>query len=347
MAAILCASLAMASPRAPESKTLSSLATPCGPLTLGFLLGAGLVAAAVILRRRRPSEAALEAQVWERTRQLLEVNRQLELSIARWQQTQAKLIAADRLASLGALASAVAHELNNPLAFVSSNLRFVKGELEVGASVDPVDLTVALGEALEGAERMAEIIRDLRRLSRCEGDEACAVEVLPLLDAATNVTFSPVRGKASLVKDFKPLPKVTAHEGRLGQVFLNLMLNAVQALSFEAERPPEVRVSTWTCPDGRAAVEIGDNGRGLSEEQRARIFEPTFTSEPDRVGLSICDALIRELGGELEAHSRPGEGTRFRVLLPPAKAPLRASPTDASGVVILDGERAKPQSDAR
>jgi signal transduction histidine kinase len=159
---------------------------------------------------------------------------------------------------------------------------------------------------------------------------------LPLLDAAANVTFGPVRARAGLVKDYRPVPKVRCQEARLGQVFLNLLLHAVQSLSFEEGRAPEVRVATWTCPDGRAAVEIADNGPGLTEDQVARVFEAFIADGLERVGLAISETLVREAGGEIEVFSRPDEGTRFRVLLPRAQPPVLVTPAAARGVVRFE-----------
>jgi CheY-like chemotaxis protein/two-component sensor histidine kinase len=242
---------------------------------------------------------------------------------------EAQLVLAERMASVGTLAAGVAHEINNPLAFVLSNLEFTIGELtRAGADGEVVR---ALEEAHNGADRVRAIVRDLKTFSRADDDAREPVDVRRVLQAAVGVAANELRHRARVAVDPGPVPPVLASEHRLGQVFLNLLINAAHAIPEGHPAEHVVRASTGTAEDGRAVVEISDTGSGIAPEILARIFDPFFTTKPVGVGtglgLSICHGIVSALGGEIEVRTVVGAGTTFRVLLPPtARCDERGTP---------------------
>ena len=233
---------------------------------------------------------------------------------------QAQLIFADRLAAVGTLAAGVAHEINNPLAFVSLSVDFAREELQRGGSTDEV--LRALDDAASGTRRVSGIVRDLGRISRVDDGRGPAA-VRPALEAALGIARNEIRHRAALVLDLREVPPVDANESRLGQVFLNLLINAAQAVPEGAPDQNQIRVATFEHPSGRIAVEVSDSGAGIAPEVRPRIFDAFFTTKPAGVGtglgLSICHGIVTSLGGEIEVDSAPGKGATFRVLLPRAR----------------------------
>jgi PAS domain S-box-containing protein len=240
--------------------------------------------------------------------------------------SEAQLRMADRLATVGTLSAGVAHEINNPLAYTLANLAYVRDAIsrlpEPLEGVDVAELRASIGEASEGAERVRRIVKDMKTLSRVDDERVGAVDVESALDASLNMAAHELRLRAKVVKDFAGVPRVRCNEGRLVQVFLNLLVNAAHALTGNAPEHNEVRLATCIDGHGRVAVEISDTGMGIPEEVLPRIFDPFFTTKPVGVGtglgLSICHSLITGMGGEIEVASKVGVGTRFLILLPAA-----------------------------
>ncbi|MCM2333116.1 MAG: ATP-binding protein [Anaeromyxobacteraceae bacterium] len=283
---------------------------------------AGLAGTMTDVTAQRRAEAALAEAVEARER------------------AQERLAQSDRLASVGTLAAGVAHELNNPLTFVLSNLAFAVEELHrlhaSGMHVEPdavQDLERCLEEARQGADRMRVIVRDLRAFSRGDEPGHGPVEVRRALEYAIGLAWSQVRERARLVRDLAEVRPVRGSEARLGQVFLNLIVNAAHAIPEGAPGQHEVRVSTRPAAGGFVAVEVRDDGVGMTEEVRRKIFDPFFTTKPVGVGtglgLWVCHNLVRAHGGEIEVESEPGRGTTFRVLLPEAEPPAARPATPA------------------
>ncbi|MCL2448637.1 MAG: ATP-binding protein [Polyangiaceae bacterium] len=264
---------------------------------------------------------------------------------------QARLAQTDRLTSLGTLAAGVAHEINNPLAYVILNLGYVSHALpkllremrgsggddgespaEPCSAVDEV--LTAIEHARNGAERIREIVRGLKTFSRPENDSRTPIDVAQVFESTLAMVANEIRHRACLVKDFAPGCEVMANEARLGQVFLNLLVNAVQALPDDRVSTNEIRVvMTAVAGDGgdgdRVVVEVRDNGVGIPPQVRGRIFEPFFTTKPVGIGtglgLAICHGIVTSLGGSLTFESEMGKGTTFRVELP--AAPSNSSAT--------------------
>ena len=234
----------------------------------------------------------------------------------------------ERLAALGTLAAGVAHEINNPLTYVLLHLtnvdRLLAG-LATASHATELDLARTLVQgALEGVERIRVVSRSIRTFSRTEEDDLTPVDLHRPMDAALRLIENELRHKARLVTRYHETPRVLASEGRLAQVFLNLLSNAVQAIPEGDVDGNEVRVLTGTNDEGEAYVEVGDTGPGIPEHLRGRIFEPFFTTKPfgqgTGLGLSISHGIVRALAGDLELASELGRGTTFRVTLPAAPA---------------------------
>jgi CheY-like chemotaxis protein len=234
---------------------------------------------------------------------------------------------------MGMLAAGVAHEINNPLAYLVAGLDFVASEMDrLSLELPPgrlIHLQNALREAGHGADRIEHTVRDLRTFSRSGEEAPRRVDLRRVLESSIRMAFGEIRYRARLAMDLGPVPLVEASEPRLGQIFLNLLINAAQAIPEGAADQNEIRVATFADGAGRAVVEIGDTGVGIPREHLERIFEPFFTTKPRGVGtglgLSICKGLVSAMRGEISVQSREGGGSIFRVTLPPAR-PAQARP---------------------
>jgi len=258
----------------------------------------------------------------------------------------------DRMASLGTLAAGIAHEINNPLTYVIANLQLLEEEMPrlihdyanaVQRQVPPHapdrptstlltrlnEVSARLHDALEGAERIRGIVLHVKTFSRASDEHRTYVDVRSILDSSIKVVFSEIRQRARLVKEYDNIPLVLANPGQLGQVFLNLLLNAAHAIEQEDPHKNIIRVATRTSTTGEIVIEVSDTGRGITPDVRQRIFDPFFTTKPLGVGtglgLSICHGIVRSLGGTIAVESELKRGTTFRIVLPPS--PERTIPT--------------------
>jgi hemerythrin-like metal-binding protein len=298
----------------------------------------------------------LETRVHERTHELADANRALESerqalveSLAQLQQTQARLLQSQKMAAVGQLAAGVAHEINNPIGFVNSNLGSLTGYVEhmltllaayektlvrmppvLRASIERLpahaelnyireDAPDLLRECKEGLARVKRIVSDLRDFSRADTVDWASVDIQEVLDGALQVAWNEVKYKAEVIKEFAPLPPVHCSATQLGQVFVNLLVNAAHAI---AERGT-ITLRTGTVP-GFVWIEISDTGAGMSAETQKRIFEPFYTTKPvgqgTGLGLSISWDIVERHGGSLEVQSSPGHGSCFRITLPISQA---------------------------
>jgi PAS domain S-box-containing protein len=278
------------------------------------------------------------------------------------QRLQAQLVQADRMASVGALAAGVAHEINNPLAYVVANLGFLAESLpelaKDAASGSPelvpriTSLVHQLAAARQGAERVRVIARDLKTFARADDERREVVDVATVLASTLTMAENEIAHRAKLVTDYGVAPKVVANEARLAQVLLNLVINAAQSIPEGARDAHQIRARTYEHDDGRCVVEISDTGCGIAPDVVGKIFEPFFTLKPKGIGtglgLSICHGIVAALNGEITVDSVVGRGSTFRVLLPaasreslpmPAPSSLRISIAPRRGrVLVVDDE---------
>ncbi len=249
--------------------------------------------------------------------------------------TEAKLLASDRMAAVGTLAAGVAHEINNPLTAVIGNLDLALRDVtDLTSRLGlPDDLRNELSDARECAERVRTIVRDLKIFSRVEEAKREPVDTKRVLESTLRMAWNEIRHRAHLVKQYGEVPPVEANESRLGQVFLNLVVNAAHAIPEGRADINEIRVSTRLDPGGGVVVEIADTGAGMSPGVQKRLFEPFFTTKPAGVGtglgLAICQRIVTDLGGRIEVESEFGKGSVFRVHLPQASSERASSAAPA------------------
>jgi signal transduction histidine kinase/ligand-binding sensor domain-containing protein/CheY-like chemotaxis protein len=288
------------------------------------------------LRRR---ERELQARVDQRTAELATVNADLQARLQELQDTRERLVHAEKMAAVGTLAAGVGHEINNPLAFIITNLHYAATEVRgaarrEGDSERWDEVKLALDEALQGADRVKRIVQDLKTFSRMQPERMRRVEVHQVLELALSMADAEVRHRARVVKDHGDPPAVLGDETRLGQVFLNLVVNAAQAIPEGHADQHEIRITTRRDGKGQAVVAVSDTGSGIPPEVLPRIFEPFFTTKPVGVGtglgLSICHSYVQAMGGDIRVRSELGRGTTFEVVLPPAPEAALAEPATAA-----------------
>ncbi len=303
---------------------------------------------------------------------LREKNEELHRTMTANRRAQATMVHQEKMASIGQLAAGVAHEINNPLAFVISNLNvlgeyvndlrellalYQSGRLREAQQyeerIDPVfllkDLESLVGETIEGANRVHQIVRDLRTFSHNTSNESFdEVSLQSVIESALNILHGELKTRAAVQRDLQPVPSVRGSRSQLGQVILNLVMNAAQAIQPDTDGRIVVRL--FQLP-GEVGIQVEDNGCGIPEEQQARIFEPFVTTkragEGTGLGLAIVDDIVRRHGGRVEVQSRPGEGSRFTVLLParstmpiPLIVAQPGPPEEPEGIALfIDDER--------
>jgi signal transduction histidine kinase len=285
----------------------------------------------------------LEGQVAERTSALETVNLQLD-------ETYSQLLQAEKLAALGQLAAGVAHEINNPIGFVNSNLGTLSGYLkdllriveayEAVSATQPgktkehdelqalkaeldldflrSDAPQLIAESLDGISRVRNIVKDLKNFAHVDASpEWAPANLHECLDSTLNIANHEIKYKATVVKDYGALPDVECLPSQLNQVFLNLLVNAAQAIPENGQGTITVR----TAADGdNVRIEISDTGCGIAPENIQKIFDPFFTTKPvgtgTGLGLSLSYGIIQRHHGRIEVGSEVGRGTTFRITLP-------------------------------
>jgi signal transduction histidine kinase len=276
-----------------------------------------------------------------------------------------KLLQADKLASIGQLAAGVAHEINNPIGYIQSNLgtldEYVGNLLQLMKDYDGLlreaipdndarrvriddikhkfdfdflvnDLPLLLSESREGIERVRKIVQDLRDFSRAGYAEDWALaDIHRGLDSTLNIVWNDLKYKCEVRKDYGDIPLIECRPSQLNQVFLNMLVNAGQAIATQGT----IAIVTGRERDS-VFVEITDSGAGIAPEDVPRIFDPFFTTKPvgqgTGLGLSMSYNIVRKHGGYIDVRSAPGAGTTFRVVLPVRQ-------TEADGTAASDAHR--------
>jgi two-component system NtrC family sensor kinase len=290
----------------------------------------------------------LQVLVDAKTHELTEAYKDLK-------QVHTQMLQQEKMASIGQLAAGVAHEINNPTGFIGSNLNSLQkyiGKLNEGIafmeqilkSVDDPEMAAQLKEmkrklkfdfiqediddliteSKEGIERIATIVRNLKSFSRAEDDTLKPTDLQNCLEGSLSVAWNEIKYKAKVEKNYQELPPVNCLPQQLSQVFVNLMVNAAQAI----EDQGVITINTCHEKDW-AVVEIGDNGSGIPPENLERIFEAFYTTKDvgkgTGLGLSICHDIIQKHQGTITVASKMGEGTRFTIKLPITAGELRAT----------------------
>nr|MEE4269357.1 ATP-binding protein [Candidatus Krumholzibacteria bacterium] len=289
-------------------------------------------------------------------------NKQLTETLGQLQDQKSRAAQSEKLASIGQLAAGVAHEINNPVGFVTSNLGTIgnyfgimKALLEIYAQTEaPVpaegnarevllqmareiqeeedldyildDLDEVLKESLDGVHRIAEIVKNLKSFAREDGPEKCAHNVNEGIETVTKVIWNELKYRCEVKLDLEPGAVIQGHGGQVNQVIMNMMINASHAM-------PETGgiLNVQTRPAG-AEVEIiiADNGCGMDQVTLQKVFDPFFTTKDvgqgTGLGLSISHGIVEDHGGRIEVESAPGQGTTFRIFLPAAEAGTDLAP---------------------
>lgn len=300
---------------------------------------------------RKQTEAELRAN-FER---LTEINRKLE-------DAQNQLLQSEKMASIGQLAAGVAHEINNPVGFVNSNLGSLKSEvgdllrvIDAYAAADPIlagypavmsriaearatadldyvraDVGALIDESLDGMERVRKIVQDLKDFSRVDTTEWQFANLEDGLDSTLNMVANEIKYKAQVRKEYAGLPMVECIAAQINQIFMNLLVNAAHAI--EGQGTITLRTG---CAGAEVWVEVEDTGRGIREMDLGRIFEPFFTTKPvgkgTGLGLSLAYSIAQRHGGRLEVSSEVGVGTRFRLLLPATRERAETADSGETG----------------
>jgi signal transduction histidine kinase len=238
-----------------------------------------------------------------------------------------RLVTSARLAAVGELAAGIAHEINNPLAFVRSNLsqfdslwKVVRGELDAEAATRIAevlaDVEELVDDSLEGVDRAAEIVRGVKSFAHAGSEKRELADLNQLLDDALRIASPQLRERVRVLRDYADIPPIPCSAQPLRQVFLNLVMNASQAME---DGQGTIRVATQPIEGGVAAI-VEDDGSGIAPEVIDRIFDPFFTTKPvgegTGLGLGIAYQIIEQHRGKISVESHPGRGSRFRVHLP-------------------------------
>ena len=276
-------------------------------------------------------------------------------------ETQHQMLQSEKMASIGQLAAGVAHEINNPIGFVSSNLGALKGYFidlmslieaykshhnqassETNQALEKIkkdidieylesDVPILLRESEDGILRVKNIVQDLKDFSHPGSDEWEWADIEKGLESTLNVSRSELKYKATVIKKFGGIPQIECVPSQLNQVFLNLFVNAVQAINEHGE----ITVTTLAHLN-EVVIEIADSGSGISEENLEKIFLPFFTTKPigrgTGLGLSLSYSIVQKHHGRIEVESEIGVGTTFRIHLPIRQPPQDISQLSTSSV---------------
>ncbi len=237
-------------------------------------------------------------------------------------ETEAQLIQMEKMASLGLLAAGIAHEINNPLSFLVSNLESLKGYVQrliEGASLETLnnkalaeDLKSMTQESLEGALRIKKIVQDLRTFSRRSETNKILVDINQVLESTLSIVWNEIKYKAILIKDYQAKSEFLAEPTQLSQVFLNILINAGQAISEKGT----ISLSTYEDAEN-VYIKISDTGCGIPPEILTKIFDPFFSTKKSAgLGLSVSYNIIKRNGGDIKAESKVGCGTTVTIRLP-------------------------------
>jgi two-component system NtrC family sensor kinase len=335
---------------------MSVYSMPIGSALEGILLSFGLADRITILRREKEqSQAEALASAQENARitrdqnvileqKVTERTEQLQLSLDQLKQAQSQLVEAEKMSSLGQLTAGIAHEINNPINYIRSNIPPLKRDMadllevlgayrahgapqnvaaleqKLGLDETIVEVNDILHSMEEGANRTAEIVRGLRSFSRLDEGDLKAVDVNDGIRSTLNILGTQLNDHVNVELDLRAVEALECFPGKLNQVFMNMLNNAIQAVvSRHGTDGGRIQVITEQA-EGHTVISILDNGMGMKPEVRARVFEPFFTTkaigEGTGLGLSIAHSIIEKHNGRIEVDSVENEGSIFRIILP-------------------------------
>lgn len=283
-------------------------------MTLQALAGVsvgGRVAAFIVL-------ALVAAASSYARRRLVDLVRRVQKDFEERESAEEKLRHAGRMVTVGTLAASVAHEIKNPLTAVLGGLSLARRSAARDGDAPTPALARALDMAQTAADRVLVIVRDMTTFARVDDGAETDVDVNAVIETALAMAQPALKHHVRVVRDLATGVRAFGSELRLGQVFLNLFVNAAHAMSEDDASTNELRVSSRTLADGRVRVDVADTGVGMAADVAARIFEPFYStkgSDGTGLGLFICHGIVRGLGGEITVESEPGKGTCFRVVL--------------------------------
>jgi two-component system, NtrC family, sensor kinase len=300
----------------------------------------------------REQNILLEAKVRERTEALEISNKDLSVALSNLKDTQMQLVDAEKMASLGQLTAGIAHEINNPINFVISNVKPLRRDIEdilslvdkygdikpdetldsklkeIESYKEELDLSYLMEEINsllkgidEGASRTSEIVKGLKNFSRLDESDLKKTNIHEGLDSTLTLLNNQLRDRIQVVKEYGNLPQIECYPGKLNQVFMNILTNAIQAIQSRKPAPMEGRITITTINEADLIkISIRDNGIGIPDEALNKIFDPFFTTknvgEGTGLGLSIAYSIIEKHRGKIRVNSQKGMGTEFIVILP-------------------------------
>jgi len=301
----------------------------------------------------REQNVILESKVEERTYELTVSNNELNKAMTELKEAETQLVESEKMASLGQLTAGIAHEINNPINFVTSNVKPLNRDVhmlldtineiekivledcsidekrkkikEYKTDIDFEYLTEEINQLLsgigDGASRTAEIVKGLRIFSRLDEDDLKKADINEGIDSTLVITNNLLNNIIRIEKDYANLPLIECYPGKLNQVFLNIISNAIYAIrkKFE-ESEGGLLIITTTFDEAHVFIKIGDNGTGMDEHTKKRLFEPFFTTkdvgEGTGLGMSIAYNTINRHNGQIIVNSQLGVGTEFIIKLP-------------------------------
>jgi signal transduction histidine kinase len=315
-------------------------------LVLALLARAGLLRQVAAEAELADHHEHLELLVNERTAELNERNIEIQQAYDDLKKVQSQLLQQDKMASVGQLAAGVAHEINNPMGFIISNLgslgkyveklaAYLDADERMMAGCDPTvremaiqerqkykidrirkDMPDLIHESSDGAQRVRQIVQDLKSFSRVDGGKFASADINEGLASTLSIAANELKYKTTVTREFGVLPRVWCNIGQLNQVFLNMLVNAAHAIVNHGE----ISITTWE-EGGTVRIAISDTGGGIPPENLKRIFDPFFTTKEvgkgTGLGLAIAyDIVVNKHGGQIDVSSEVGVGTTFTIVLP-------------------------------
>jgi two-component system NtrC family sensor kinase len=313
--------------------------------------------------RRATGQMELEIEERKRAHQALEAKEaEQRVLIEKLKDAHLQLLQSEKMASIGQLAAGVAHEINNPIGFVSSNLGTLRGYadalLKVVDAYETLDTVLAahpqllryieeqkqlnelayvrndirtlIAESIEGTTRVRNIVQNLRDFSHVDQGDWQQTNLHAGLDSTLSVARNEIKHKAKVIKDYGELPLVECLPSQINQVFLNLLVNAAQAITDQGTITIRTRAD-----DAMVCVAISDTGSGMAPEVLAKVFDPFFTTKPvgqgTGLGLAVSFGIVEQHGGHIEVESTPGAGSTFSIMLPVCRRAPPGPPEAAGG----------------